>query len=139
MSQPSSGLGNSSDFVINQLKLNYDQAREQARSWFRVSLVASGVGFFLIGLSVISALLGSVAAGLLAAIASLIPDAAAALFFLQATVANRRVDEIQARLTRAREVQDYVQIVNTIKDQDMRDRVKAEIVRKIFRLTNKNV
>ena len=124
----------STAFVTNQLELSYAQMREQAQGWFRFSLIAAAVGFVLIGVGVIAVMFGQVTAGLITTISSIIPNAAAALFFVQSKNANERVDVIQTRLIEAREIQTAVEIVNTIDDGKYRDRLKAEIVRKALRL-----
>jgi len=128
----------STAFVLNQLELSYKQTREQAQGWFRFSLIAAGIGFVLIGIGVVAVILGQITAGLITAISSVIPNAAAALFFVQSKAANERVDSIQMRLTDAREIQSAVEIVNTFDDPKTRDKLKAEIVRKVLRLEKKD-
>jgi hypothetical protein len=127
------------NFILTQLELSYKQTREQAQGWFRLSLIAAGIGFLLIAIGVIALLLGQTTAGVITTIASLIPNTAAALFFVQSKTANERVDAIQSRLTEAREVQTAVEIVETIEEPKARDKLKAEIVRKVLRLEQKGV
>jgi hypothetical protein len=124
----------STAFVLNQLELSYRQTREQSQGWFQVSLIAAAVGFALIVIGVIAIIFGQVTGGIITAISSIVPNAAAALFFVQSKAANERVDAIQMRLTEARELQTAVEIVNTIDDPKSRDELKAEIVRKALRL-----
>jgi hypothetical protein len=128
----------STAFVLNQLELSYRQTREQSQGWFRFSLIAASIGFILIGIGVIAVIFGQVTAGVITAISSVIPNAAAALFFVQGKAANERVDAIQIRLTEARELQTAVEIANTIDDPKSRDKLKGEIVRKALRLEQKN-
>jgi hypothetical protein len=68
----------------------------------------------------------------------LIPHAAAALFFAQSKAANERVDAVQTRLAEAREILTAVEIVGTIDDPKSRDRLRAEIVRKVLRSEKKS-
>jgi cytochrome c oxidase subunit IV len=123
----------STAFVLSQLELSYAQTREQAQGWFRFSLIAAAVGFVLIGAGVIAVMFGQITAGIITAISSVVPNAAAALFFVQSKNANERVDVIQTRLTEAREVQTAVEITNTIEDEKSRDKLKAQIVKKALR------
>ena len=123
------GVG-STAFVLDQLELGYRQTREQAQGWFRFSLIAACVGFALVGVGVITVIFGQTTAGIITVISSVIPDVAAALFFVQSKAANQRVDTIQAKLTDAHEVQTAVEIVNTMSDPTAQDNLKAEIVRK---------
>jgi hypothetical protein len=122
------------NFITNQLDVSYKQTREQAQGWFRFSLIAAGIGFFLIGLGVVAVIAGQVTAGVITAISSIIPNAAAALFFVQSKTANERVDAIQTRLTEAREISSAVEIANTIDDPKSRNNLKVVIVRQVLRL-----
>jgi hypothetical protein len=123
----------STSFVLNQLEMGYKQAREQSQGWFRYSLVAAGLGFLLIAIGVVAAVLGQTTAGIITAVSSIVPNAAAALFFVQSRSANDRTDAIQTKLTEARELQSAVEVVNTIEDTITRNKLKSEIVRKVLR------
>ncbi len=122
--------------VLDQLEQIYVQAREQAQGWFRFSLIAATVGFVLIGIGVVAVVFGQLTTGLITALSSAIPNVVAALFFLQSKAANERVDAIQIKLTEAREVQTAVEIANSIETKRERDRLKAEIVRKVIGSVN---
>lgn len=124
----------STSFVLNQLELSYRQTREQSQWWFRASLIAAGIGFTLIGIGVTTVFFGQATAGIITSISSLIPNAAAALFFVQSKSANERVDSIESKLSDAREIYAAVEIIETIDDSKSRDKLKAEIVRKALRL-----
>jgi hypothetical protein len=128
----------SANFVTRQLDVLYRQTREQAEGWFRFSLIAAGIGFLLIAIGVISVVVGQTTAGVITALSSIVPNAAAALFFIQSKTANDRVDSIQLRLTEAREVLSAVEIANTIDDPKSKDRLKTEIVRKVLRIEKKS-
>jgi hypothetical protein len=51
----------------------------------------------------------------------------AGLFFHQGSSANKRVDNIRARLMRAHELQASVEIADSIEDQKLRDKVKVRL------------
>jgi len=123
----------STSFVLDQLEMSYKQAREQSQGWFRYSLVAAGLGFLLISIGVGTAIVGQTTAGIMTAVSSIVPNAAAALFFVQSRSANDRTDAIQKKLTEARELQSAVEVVNTIEDAKTRNKLKAEIVRRVLR------
>lgn len=127
-------VADSTAFVLDQLQTIYGETRQQSQGWFRLSLIAAGIGFTLIGVGVIAVFIGQLTAGIVTAISSIIPNAAAALFFVQSKTANDRVDAIQRRLTDARELQTAVDITNTISDEKSRDKLKSEIVRKALRI-----
>lgn len=125
-------IADSSSFVRNQLELSYSQAREQAYTWFRFSIIVAGLGFVLVGIGVIAVILGHLAKGVITAISSVVPNTVAALFFLQSKASNERIDAIQRKLSEAREVQTAVEIANSIESKKERDRLKAEIVRMVI-------
>lgn len=129
-------IAHSTASVLHQLEEIYTQTREQAQGWFRFSLIAAGIGFILIGSGVVVAVFGQVTAGLIASLSSAVPNVVAALFFLQSKAANERVDAIQKKLTEAREVHTAVEIANSIETKRERDRLKAEIVRKVIGFAN---
>jgi hypothetical protein len=125
-----------STFIRNQLEISYGQAREQAYTWFRFSLIAAGVGFLLVVAGVIAVVLGQVTEGMITAISSIVPNTVAALFFLQSKASNERVDVILRKLSEAREIETAVEIANSIETKRERDRLKSEIVRKVIGLSS---
>lgn len=131
-------VAQSTESVLGQLEKIYVQAREQAQGWFRFSLIAAGVGFVLIGIGVVAVVFGQLTTGLITSLSSAIPNVVAALFFLQSKAANERVDAIQTKLTEAREVQTAVQIADSIETKRERDRLKAEIARKVIGFVNES-
>ncbi|MCC6603780.1 MAG: hypothetical protein IT327_11250 [Anaerolineae bacterium] len=124
----------STTFVLNQLQTSYHQTRTQAQGWYRFSLFASASGFLLIGVTVIAVILGNTTSSLIAAIASAVPNAAAALFFVQSKSANNRVDAILDNLTEARETRTAIEIADSILDPVEKDKLRIEIVRKVLKL-----
>lgn len=90
----------------------------------------------MIGIGVVAVVFGQLTIGLITSLSSAIPNVVAALFFLQSKAANERVDAIQTKLTEAREVQTAVEIANSIETKRERDRLKAEIVRKVIGFVN---
>ena len=125
------------NFVLDHLETIYKQTREQAQNWFRFSLIAAGAGFAVIAIGVIAVIAGQITSGIITAIYSVLPNAAAAFFFRQSKAANERVDSIQTQLAETREVLSAIEIVNTIDDVKSRDRLKAEIVRKMLHIEKK--
>ena len=126
-------LAHSTTVVVHQLEKIYSETREQAQGWFRFSLIAAGVGFVLVGAGLIVVLLGQQTIGLITALSSAIPNAIAGLFFLQSKAANERVDAVQEKLSENRQIQTAIEVANTISDKKARDKLKAEIARKVMK------
>jgi TRADD-N domain-containing protein len=127
-------IAGSTAFVLNQLELNYSLTRDQARGWYRSSLISAGVGFLLIAGGVIMVLAGQVTGGVITSASGLIPNVAAALFFKQSQAANERLDAVQGRLGEAREIQVAIAVAETIQDLGSRDALKESIVKRVLRL-----
>jgi hypothetical protein len=125
-------------FVTKQLEASYAQAREQAYTWFRFSIIAAGVGFLLIVIGVIVLMLGRTTEGIITTVSSIVPNVIAALFFVQSKASNERVDAIQSKLSESREIHTAVEIANSIETKKERDKLKAEIVRKVIGLSAVN-
>jgi hypothetical protein len=130
-------VAGSTKFDLNHLERSYQQTRGQAQGWFILSLLAAGLVFLLIGAGIVAVMFGQLTAGLITSISSVIPTVASALFFSQSKAANKRVDIIHTRLAEAREISKAVEIVDTIEDPKSRDRLRAEIVRKVLRAEKK--
>jgi hypothetical protein len=120
----------STSFVTTQLALNNRITRDQSKGWYKWSLVAAILGFILFLVAIVIFILGQTTNGTVTAIAGLIPEFIAGLFYAQSRSANNRVDAIQKNLTDAHKLNTSMEIVNTIENAPERDRLKAEIVRK---------
>ena len=125
-------IAETSRFVTKQLELSYSQAREQAYTWFRFSIIAAVAGLLLIVVGIIVLLLGQTTEGIITAISSVVPNAIAALFFLQSKASNERVHAIQIKLSESREIHTAIEIANSIETKKERDKLKAEIIRKVI-------
>lgn len=127
-------VAGSTAFVLDQLEASYRQTREPSQGWYRFSAIAASVGFLLMVGGVIVLLGEQITAGIITSIAGVIPEAAAALFFVQGKNANRRVDSIQEKLGEARELLTALEIANTITDEKEKNEMKRSIVLKALGL-----
>ncbi|MCW5206634.1 hypothetical protein VU08_06865 [Desulfobulbus sp. F5] len=66
---------------LEQLERNIDQARKESNQFFKLTLVFSSLGFFVVLTAVGLLLGGQTVAGIVSAVASTIPEVTAALFF----------------------------------------------------------
>ena len=129
-------VAGSTAFILDQLELSYRQTREQSNGWYRLSAIAAVVGSLPILGGVVAVFAGYLTAGVLVSVSGLIPEAAAALFFVQGKEANGRVDAIQRKLGDARELLTAVEIANTISEESVRNQMKVSIVLKSLGLDN---
>lgn len=111
-----------------RLELNDMQAHEQAEGWYKVSLFAALIGLLLISITVATFLLDNTTVGLITAISSFVPNAAAALFFRQLKAANERIDNIQKRLVEAIRMKEAIDIVKGVTNDEDRNRLKSHVV-----------
>lgn len=122
--------------VRSELQLAYDQLRQQGQGWYRLSTASAAIGFGIIAVAVVALLLGNVTTGIVSTVASIVPNAIASIFFVQARQADKRLDGITQELAKSREAYVLLDIANTtaqsIDDPRLRNEVKAEIVRKVL-------
>lgn len=122
--------------VRSELELTHAQLREQGRGWYRLSLASATVGFGIIALAVVALLLGNATTGLVTTASSVVPNAIASLFFVQARRADRRLDAVRQELSKSREAYALLEIANTIpriiNDSRLRNEIVAEIIRKVL-------
>lgn len=122
--------------VRSELELTYAELRQQGRGWYRLSLASATVGFGIIALAVIALILGNVTTGLVTTASSVVPNAIASLFFVQARRADRRLDAVTQELSKSREAYALLEIANTIprtiNDLRLRNEIVAEILRKVI-------
>lgn len=122
--------------VRSELELIHAQLREQGQGWYRLSLASAMVGFGIIALAVVALVLGNVTTGLVTTASSIVPNAIASLFFVQARRANRRLDEVMQELSKSHEAYALLEIANTIpriiNDSRLRNEIVVEIIRKVI-------
>jgi hypothetical protein len=116
--------------VNDELQRNYDELRNEVRGWNRGSIVCAAIGAVIIAVAVAILIFGGTTTGIVTTAASVIPNGASALFFLNARRANERLDVVTLRLGQSREAYALIEITETIDDVTLRNQLKAEIVRK---------
>ncbi|HEX6370721.1 MAG TPA: hypothetical protein VF006_17525 [Longimicrobium sp.] len=114
----------------DELERTRDQLRQQAHGWHRYSLIYGGVGFILIAGAVGALVFGFTTTGIITTVASVIPDAAAVLFFRQAKRADDRLAEFANSLSELRDFFAVVEVAQTVDNPQARDELKKYIVRK---------
>jgi hypothetical protein len=118
--------------VAAELERMHNLTREQGKGWYRASVTAAGAGMCVVAAAVIVLILGQLTTGIVTTVASLVPNALAKIFFDQSRRADDRVDVLTKQLTEYREVAALVEIAQTIEDEQLRNGLKAELVRKIL-------
>ena len=88
--------------TLRQLEKNYEQARNQANNWSRISLIAAGIGFLMVLAGIVQLLLGNTTIGIVTSVSGIVPEIAAALFFNQVKGANARVETKEHNQTKER-------------------------------------
>lgn len=125
-------IAKATERVRSQSEVAYAQLRGQGQGWYRLSLLSATVGFGIIALAVVALLFGHTKTGLVTTASSVVPNAVATLFFVQARRADIRLDAIGQNLTELREKYELIEMANSIEDSLLRDALKAEIVRKVL-------
>lgn len=119
-----------------QLDKILKQCRDEARHWFRYSLLAAIIGFLVILIGVSLAIFTiNVSLGFLTSLASIVPNVAALLFFRQANKANERLDSFYTKLVNIASIFQATELTLTI-NRETQDHFKGLIIRKWLGLTN---
>src|SRR6202040_2021531 len=92
---------------LNQIQI---QCTNQAKYWYMGALIAAIISFLIIIIGALIVLYSGDNAGILTSIASIIPGAASALFFLQAKDANKRLDDFYKKLIEIEEINRAVEL-----------------------------
>jgi hypothetical protein len=129
-------LANAADATRSQLTHLYEESYSQAKLWSRLSMGAALVGFLVVIIGVLAAFQGYIAAGLITSISSIIPEASAALFFLQAKDANKSVEAIRLKLLDKEEIHRAIELVLTTTDE-IQNQLKEVIITRILDLLAK--
>jgi hypothetical protein len=129
-------LANAADATRSQLTHLYEESYSQAKLWSRLSMGAALVGFLIVIIGVLAAFQGYIAVGLITTISSIIPEASAALFFLQAKDANKSVETIRLKLLDKEEIHRAIELVLTTSDETQ-NRLKEVVITRILDLLSK--
>ena len=125
-------IGAAARLNLDQLERNIEQAREESAQFFRLTLVFSGIGVSVVLLGVVLLFLGQVTAGVVASVASLIPDVTAALFFKKDKELRQTIEAYHNHMLESQRVLTMVDIAATIGSELDRDRIKGEIIFKML-------
>lgn len=118
--------------TLRQLERNYEQARNQASNWSRISLIAAGIGFLMVLVGIVQLLLGNTTVGIVTSVSGIVPEIAAALFFNQVKGANARVDAYHRNLIQAEAVHRAIELCETVEDNQAKERLKETIIKQVL-------
>lgn len=122
--------------TIRQLELDYEQARQQATNWSRISISAAGAGFVIVLVGIVLLLLGYTTVGILTSISSIVPEIAAALFFQQTKQANTRIDTYHRDLLEAQAINQALELCETIENDEAKMRLKETVIKNVLGIKN---
>ncbi|MCP5107489.1 MAG: toll/interleukin-1 receptor domain-containing protein [bacterium] len=117
---------------LEQLRENFEQARLESRQFFRLTLLFASIGFFVVIAAVGFLLAGQAAAGIVASISSLIPEATAALFFRKDAELRKTIESYHQHILQSQQVLTMIDVGQTIEDPVERDRMKEQIIFKVL-------
>ena len=114
---------------LEQLRQNFDQARSESRQFFRFTITFASLGFLVVLGGVVLLLSGQITAGVVASIASIIPEATAALFFGKDRELRQTIENYHQHILQSQKLLTMVDLCETIRDEAERDRMKQGIIR----------
>lgn len=120
---------------LDQLQANFSQAREDSKQFFRLTIIFTSLGFVVMLVGVILLLLGESTAGVVASLASVIPEATAALFFTKDAELRRTIETYHRHILQSQQMLTMIDVCETITDSQERDRMKQQIIFKSLDIT----
>jgi hypothetical protein len=117
---------------LDQLEKNIAQARSESNQFFRLTLVFSALGFIMVLSGVGLLLAGQVSAGIVASIASTVPEVTAALLFNKDRELRATIEGYHGYTLDSQRTLTMIDVAETVRDLKERDRIKQEIIFKVL-------
>lgn len=124
----------SSAATLTRRRLNdiYKQHQIQSQHWFRASIIAAVIGFFVVVVGSVAIFLGFVHAAIVSSVLGILCEVISALFYKQAKSANDQIRSDVLKLIDAERIHQAVELALTIEDQKLRDDLKASIIKLVL-------
>lgn len=116
-----------------QLHNIYVEHQEQSKNWFRASILAACSGFFVLLVGIFCLFAGQNAIGIFSTVAGVVPEIIAGLFYRQANLSNQMLQLDQSKLIEAERIHQMIDLVLTIEDSQLRDKLKTSILKAALR------
>jgi CheY-like chemotaxis protein len=116
------------DGLADQLRKDYEDARQQAKMNFWASLVVAIAGVLIIFAGVSLAMGGMVAIGVSSAVAGVIAEAVGVLFFKRADVANARMDRYHREILETRQFENLLAACDELQVTERREICKKRVI-----------
>ncbi|CAK8712978.1 MAG: hypothetical protein CDV28_13312 [Candidatus Electronema aureum] len=113
---------------LEQLERNIDQARKESNQFFKLTLVFSSLGFFVVLTAVALLLGGQVVAGVVSAVASTIPEVTAALFFKKDRELRDSIERYHQHVMESQRILTMIDVAETVQNHEERDSIKRQII-----------
>jgi hypothetical protein len=101
---------------LSQLERNIEQARHESNQFFKLTLIFSSVGFVIVLVGVILLFAGQITAGVVASIASIIPEVTAVLFFRKDQELRRTIEAYHQHMLDSQQMLTMIDVAETIKN-----------------------
>ena len=119
---------------LNQLERNIEQARTESSQFFKLTLVFASLGFLVVLCGVCLLLFGQVTAGIVASVASVIPEVTAALFFKKDKELRKTIEAYHQHMLESQRILTMVDVASTMMNGTDRDHMKQEIILKVLNI-----
>ncbi len=121
---------------LSQLERNIEQARHESNQFFKLTLIFSSVGFVIVLIGVVLLFAGQITAGVVASIASIMPEVTAVLFFKKDQELRRTIEAYHQHMLDSQQMLTMIDVAETLKNVDERDRMKQQIIFKVLKITD---
>jgi hypothetical protein len=125
-------IGVAARVILEQIKLNIEQARTESKKFFNLTLIYAGIGFSIVLFGIVLLFFGATSAGIVTTIASIIPETTAALFFKKDKELRETIDNDNQHLREFQQILTMIDVAKTMKDHIEKDKMKQRIIFKVL-------
>jgi hypothetical protein len=126
-------IAEKTNFNVDQLQQNMDQARSESGQFFRVTLIFAGIGAAIIIGGVCLMVAGLATAGLVTTATSLIPQATALLLFNKDKELRKTIEAYHGQILESQKVLTMIDLAETMNNES-RDTIKEQIVLAVLKV-----
>lgn len=127
-------IATKTNFDVDQLRQNMEQARTESGQFFRITLIFAGIGAAVIVGGVCLMVAGLSTAGVVTTAASLIPQATALLLFNKDKELRKTIETYHGQISESQKVLTMIDVAETMSD-DVRDSIKEQIVLAVLKVS----
>ncbi|WP_287373314.1 toll/interleukin-1 receptor domain-containing protein [Prosthecochloris sp.] len=113
---------------LDQIKQDIEQARSESSQFFKLTIIFSSIGFAIVAVAIVLLIQAEITAGIVASIASIVPEVTALLFFKKDKELRGTIEQYHKHVLESQKLLTMVDVCETILDASERDKMKQKII-----------